>query len=146
MITTTQQKRKQLIDIYFVQDDSGQARELIEEYESYRQKYIDRGFTEQQAKYFNRVWEKDIEAIKNDDWIFLDVFVKADILMPCGHIERFETVLGGYIFDWLTMNLEKEFPNEVLGEIEELKDQIAKKIDINQFEFIINVDSDIRYS
>jgi len=144
-MTNQEQTNKKVIDINIsFQHDPDAAQMDYDYWVSLRQLYIDKGFSEQQAKYFNRSWEQNINHLVNEDWYYLLIEVKANVLMPCQHIEEFYTNLGGYCYDWRTMDLDKEFPNEAIDLIEDIKDQIKQKIDINDIEFNIIVDKDIK--
>ena len=146
MMVTEQQKQKLDVKITFRQDYDIAQMDL-EEWKSYRQKYIDRGFSEAQAKYFNRTWEQDINAVLNEDWIALSISATIDILMPCGHYEELFNNIGGYWFDWRKDDLEnvarESFSDYLQHDLEgQLK---AKGIDISNIEFNLVIDTEIKY-
>lgn len=60
-----------------------------------RNDYINKGFSVEQSKYFNRRNEDIMRKLENGwmDCIYIDV--KATILMPCGHEQEFYDGLGG---------------------------------------------------
>lgn len=145
-MNTTIQKQKIDVKITFRQDYDITQIDL-DEWVSYRQKYIDRGFSEAQAKYFNRTWEQDINNVLNEDWIGLFVKAEIQILMPCGHYEEFSTGVGGYWFDWRKDDLnnvgKEEFENYFKFDL--IADMERKNIDISNIEFNLVVDTEIKY-
>lgn len=91
---TEQQKQKIILDIK-TEYDQELAQEEYNRLIGERKKYLDKGFSESQAKHFNRNNENIARQLENGfiDCLFIDVV--ANVLMPCGHYEKFRDGLGG---------------------------------------------------
>lgn len=137
-------KQKVTIDIEFYQDwDIGnmEYNDLIAK----RQIYLDRGFSLEQAKYFNRTFENTISDIENDTIICLDVRVTASYKVSCGHYEESFDSLGGCWYNWRTDNLDETFyaitDHDMIGNV---KREVIEKLGTDNIEFELNVNSEIK--
>lgn len=95
MILEQEPKQKIEIHIKIEYDDEVARSDYDDLIIGNRQRYMDKGFSLEQAKHFNRRYEDMFERIENGSMDCIWVKVYANIEMPCGHIEEFSDSLGG---------------------------------------------------
>lgn len=99
---------------------------------SNRNQYIKKGFSEAQAKHFNRSYEKKIQDLENGNYYCYVVFVKGNVTMPCGHIEEFSDSIGGvYADSWSEIMETVKYYSMVENVLDQMKE---KGIDVSHYE------------
>lgn len=90
-----------------------------------RNKYIDKGFSLEQAKHFNRSNESLMNKLENGslDCVYVDVY--ANVLMKCGHTEKVYDGIGGC---FVTNRKDVEDIITYYNMIENVKEQIEKEL------------------
>lgn len=133
----SQQQEKQKITIHIETEyDQEIAQEEYDRLLSERNNYINKGFSESQAKYFNRRNEDIMREFENGwlDCLIIKAIAK-DVNLPCGHTYDFWDSIGGCFVRNRQDTLDRVKDYQL---IENVKEQIIKE-GINA-EFEINED------
>lgn len=110
--------------------------------------YTKKGFSEQQAKYYNRLNQKYADRINNDQLYLINTLVKCQVYnSKTGQIEEYFDSLGGSYYDPYTDSLDDWDINGYFEDmINQVKSEIQKDgIDLNTIEFSIVRDNEIKW-
>ena len=118
--------------IVTIERDDETPRDDYDDYTAIRERYIEKGFSEQQAKYFNRSLEPMIKKLGNGNYDCYGVIVKGTVTMPCGHIEEFSDSIGGvYADSWSEIMETVKYYSMVENVLDQMKE---KGIDVSHYE------------